>query len=100
MTYLGSDAAPLGRAATVVGDRGDVGDRSDLETGGLERPDGLLAARAGALDVDLDLAHPVLHRLAGGDVGREGRGVRRALPGALEAGDAGRAPADHGPGQV
>ena len=39
-----SDAAPLGRAATVVRDGGDVGDGGDLEAGSLERADRLLAA--------------------------------------------------------
>src|SRR3954470_16233696 len=100
MTLPRSDSAPLGRAAAVVGDRRDVSDRGHLEARGLEGPDRLLATGAGTLDVDLDLAHAVLHRLAGGDVGGQRRGVRRALAGALEAGHAGRAPADHRAGQV
>src|SRR5204863_4455256 len=83
-----------------VRDRGHVGDGADLDAGGLERADRLLTACAGALDVDLDLADAVLHRLAGGDLGREGRRVWRALARALEAGNAGRAPADHGTKRV
>src|SRR5690242_11979946 len=95
-----SDAAPLGRAATVVRDGGDVGDGADLEAGGLQRPDGLLAARPGPLHVDLDLAHAVLHGTLCGAVGGERGRVRRALPRALEPGDAGGAPRDDVPGQV
>src|SRR6476659_10693719 len=88
------DAAPLGRAAAVVRDWGNVGDGADFETGGLQRPDGLLATGAWALHVDLDLAHAVLHRPLGGAIGRQRGRVRRALAGALEAGRAGGAPAD------
>src|SRR4029077_1560552 len=91
-----SDPAPLRGAAAVVGDGRDVGDRGDLEAGGLERADRLFATGTRPLDIDLDLAHAVLHRPAGGAFGRERGGVRRALPGAPEAGHAGGAPADHG----
>src|SRR5687768_15671780 len=97
---LRSDPAPLGGAAAVVRNGRDVGDGRDLEAGGLKGPDRLLAAGAGTLDVDLDLAHAVLHRPASGTVGRQGGSVWGALARALEAGHAGRAPADHGPGQV
>ena len=44
-----SDPAPLGRPGAVVGLRGDVGDRADLEAGGLQRADGRLATRTGPL---------------------------------------------------
>src|SRR6266576_6390672 len=88
------DAAPLGRAATVVRNGGDVGDGADLEAGRLERTDRLLSAGARTLHVDLDLAHAVLHGALRGTVGRQGRGVGRALARALEAGHAGGAPAD------
>src|SRR5688572_29392416 len=91
----GSDPAPLGRAAAVVRDGGDVGDGADLQPGGLQRADGLLAPGAGALHEDLDLAHAVLHGLARGHLGRQRRGIRRALARALEPGHAGRAPAHH-----
>src|SRR4029079_328700 len=105
---LRSDRAPLGGAAAVVRDGGDVGDRGDLESGRLEGADRLLAAgartlhvdpalsRAAArtLHVDLDLAHAVLHRPLAGAIGRQRGRVRRALAGALEAGHAGGAPAD------
>src|SRR5690349_4079801 len=95
-----SDAAPLGRAASVVRDGRDVGDGADLEAGGLERADRLLAAGAGSLDVDLDLAHAVLHGALGGAVGGERRRVGRALPGALEPGDARGTPRDDVPGLI
>src|SRR5688572_3617213 len=88
------DATPLRRAAAVVRDWGDIGDGADFEPGRLERTDRLLAAGTGALDVDLDLAHAVLHRTLGRAVGRQGCRVRCALARALEPGDAGRAPAD------
>src|SRR5690349_4610665 len=94
MDLRGLDAAPLGRAAAVVRVGGDVGDGADLETGGLQRADGLLAPGARTLHIDLDLAHAVLHGALGGAIGGQGSGVRRALAGALESGDAGRAPAD------
>src|SRR3954452_19894398 len=95
-----SDPAPLRGAAAVVGDGRDVRDRADLEAGSLERSDRLLATGARPLDVHLDLAHPVLHRAPGSAIGGQRRGVRRALPGALEPGHAGRAPAHHGAGEV
>src|SRR6187551_3725786 len=95
-----SDPAPLGRAAAVVRDGGDVGDGAHLEAGGLEGADGLLAAGARSLDVDLDLAHAMLHGPLRGAVGGERGGIGRALPGALEAGDAGRTPRDDVPGEI
>src|SRR3954468_11013736 len=71
------DAAPLAGAAAVVGLRGDVLDARDLEAGGLERADGGLAARARALDEDLDLLQPLLDALAGRGVGGDLGGERR-----------------------
>ena len=44
-----SDAPPLAGTAAVVGLRGDVADRGDLEAGGLQRADGRLATGARAL---------------------------------------------------
>src|SRR6187397_71902 len=73
------DAPPLPGANPVVGLRGDVADAEDLEAGGLERADRRLAARARALDEDLDLLQPVLHALAGAGVGGDLRGERRRL---------------------
>src|SRR5215211_2121821 len=95
-----SAAAPLGRAASVVRDGRDVGDGAHLEARGLEGADRLLAAGAGSLDVDLDLAHAVLHGALRGAIGGEGSRVRRALPGALEPGDARGTPCDDVPGLV
>src|SRR4051795_4258169 len=79
-----SDATALGRAATVVRDRGDVLDRADLEAGRLQAPDGGLAAGTGTLHEHVDLAHAVLHRLAGGVLGSHLGGERGGLAGALE----------------
>src|SRR4051794_16678804 len=90
-----SDPPPLAGAAAVVCLRGDVAHARDLEPGGLQRADRGLAARARALDEDLDLLHALLDALAGGRVGRHLRGERRRLAGALEAGAAGGLPGDH-----
>ena len=75
------DPAPLRRAAAVVGDGSDVRDGGDLETGGLQRPDGLLPTCARTLHEDLDLAHAVLHRPLGGAVGTLRGGVRACSSG-------------------
>src|SRR4051794_17313548 len=88
------DSAPLARAAAVVGLRGDVLDAGDFQAGGLERADRRLAARARALDEDLDLLQALLDALAGGGVGGDLSGERRRLAGALEAGAAGGLPRD------
>src|SRR6185503_19773083 len=77
------DSPPLGRAAAVMRDGGDVLDGRDLEAGGLQRPDGGLAAGAGALDPHLDALHAGVQRFArarlGGHLGREGRALARTL---------------------
>src|SRR2546430_8119666 len=67
-----------------MGYRGHVLDRTDLKTGCLQRPDGGLPARTWALDEDIDLAHAVFHRPAGGGLRRHLRGVRRGLARSLE----------------
>src|SRR2546423_12594488 len=89
-----SNPALLLRTAAVVGERRHVLDGLDLEARRLEGADRALAARAGALDADLDLADPVLLRLVrdlfGGALRREGRRLARALV----ADRAGRGPAD------
>src|SRR5690349_18857599 len=94
------DSAPLGRAATVVGDGRDVGDGGDLEAGGLERADRLLPSGTGALHEHLDMAHAVLHGALGGSVRAERGGIRRALAGALETREARAAPGDGGARQI
>src|SRR4051794_9994015 len=89
-----SDPPTLGRAAAVVGHRRDVLDAGDLDAGVLDRADRRLAARAGALDHDVDLADAVLHgatgALLGGHLGGEGRALARAL----EPDVAGRGPGE------
>src|SRR3712207_728410 len=88
------DPPPLAGAATVVRLRGDVADAGDLEAGGLQGADRGLAARARALDEDLDLLQSLLDALAGGRVGGDLRGERRRLARALETGAAGGLPGD------
>src|SRR6266536_1087821 len=61
-----SDPAPLGRAAAVVGGRGDVLDGADLEADRTQRTDRGLTAGAGTLHEHVDLAHAVVHRAANG----------------------------------
>src|SRR5215470_8158615 len=92
MSCVTSDPAPLRRAAAVVGDGGHVLDAGDLDAGVLDRPDGSLAARPGALNLDVDLADAVLHGPAGRGLGGHLRRERRGLARALEADVAGRCP--------
>src|SRR6188472_3474231 len=92
-----STPPPLLGPHAVVGLRGDVLDAEDLEPGRLERADRRLAARARALDEDLDLLEAVLHALAGGVVGGHLRGERSRLARALEPRRAGGLPGDHVP---
>src|SRR6478736_8807286 len=100
VSFARSDPTPLGRPGAVVCLRGDVGDRTDLQAGGLERTDGGLTARARALDEHVDLAHAVLDSLARGVLRRHLRGEGGRLAGALEADVAGGRPADHRPRRV
>src|SRR5215831_7100907 len=95
-----SDPAPLGRAAAIVRNRGDVLDRADLQPGRLQRPDGGLPARARTLYEHVDLAHAVLHGPAGRGLGRHLRGERRGLARALESDLAGGGPGDDAPAGV
>src|SRR5919109_1362359 len=90
-----SDPPPLPGAAAVVCLGSDVPHAGDLEAGGLQRADRGLAARARALDEDLDLLHALLDALAGRGVGGDLGGERSRLAGALEAGAAGGLPGDH-----
>src|SRR6185295_472816 len=82
----------LRRAAAVVRDRRDVADVGDLETAGVKRAHGRLAARAGALDAHFDHLHAVLLRAHAGLLGCNLRGERRALARAAETAAAGRRP--------
>src|SRR5215469_8270904 len=90
--FLPLHPAPLGRAAAIVRNRGDVLDRADLQAGRLERPDGGLPARARTLHEHVNLAHAVLHGPAGGGLSGHLRGERRGLARALESDLPGRRP--------
>src|SRR3954466_8584013 len=89
-----SDAPALTRAAAVVRDRRHVADRGDREARRLQRTQRRFAARSGSCHFHLEQPHAVVHRLAGGVLGRDLRGVRRRLARALEAHGAGRRPGD------
>src|SRR4051794_23922225 len=89
------DAPPLAGTAAVVGLGRDVTDARDLEACGLERADRGLAARARALDENLDALETLVDALARGGVGRDLGGERRGLARALETGAAGGLPRDH-----
>src|SRR5215475_11989028 len=95
-----SDPATLGRTASVVRLRGDIGDRPDLESRRGQRTDGGLPAGARTLDINVDLAHAVLHRAAGGGLSGQLRGERGRLARALETDLAGGGPRNHGTGRV
>src|ERR1700754_961868 len=97
---LSLDPAPLGRTAAVVRLRGDVGDRADLEAGGLQRADRGLTSGCGGLDEDVDLLHAVRGGLACGVLGSHLRDERRGLARALETDVACGGPRDHGTGRV
>src|SRR5690606_7409558 len=79
-----SGAAPLGGAAAIVGHGGYVLDAGHFDAGVLDGADRGLAARAGALDLDLDAAHAVFHGGAGRLLGRHLGGEGRRLAGAVE----------------
>src|SRR5436190_14292709 len=97
---VGSDATALGRPASVVWGGRDVLDGADLEADRTQGTDRRLAARARALDEDVDLLHAVLHRPTSGRLGGHLSGERGGLARALEADGAGRGPRDHRTGRV
>src|SRR5947209_396991 len=72
------------RAAAVVRDRRHVADRRDADAECGERTHRRLAARAGALDLDVEVLDALLHGGAAGLLGRDLRGERRRLARALE----------------
>src|SRR5579883_1429084 len=94
------DPPTLGRPAPIVRDRGDIGDRVDQQPCRLKRPDRRLAAGARSLDIDIDLTHAVIHRLASRILRRDACRVGSALARALEAARARAAPGDHGAGGI
>src|SRR5438270_5513364 len=58
------DAALFRRTATVVRNRRNVADQSEIESDRLERAHRGLASRAGTFDEDLDFFESVTHRLS------------------------------------
>src|SRR5215471_4098833 len=96
MTRSLSDPAPLGRAAAVVGDGGDVANEGDFETGCLERAESALSPRARTFDEHRHRAHAVLHRAAGRFFSSQLSGEGRALARTLEAARARRRPGHGG----
>src|SRR5712691_4234625 len=87
-----SDPAPLGRAAAIVRNRGDVLDRANLQACRLQGADGGFPARPWTLHENVDLAHAVLHRTARGGLGGHLSGEWRRLTRTLESDLAGRCP--------
>src|SRR5205814_1130171 len=80
------DAPALRRTATVVRNRGHVGDAGNLQPDRIERPHRRFSPRAGALDADLDVLHAAFLRRAPGALGRDLRRERRRLARSLEPG--------------
>ena len=77
------DAASLGRAAAVVGDRGYITDERDFQTCSLEGTDCSFSTCAGTADHDFDLTHPLVSCSAssalGGCLGSKGSSLFRTL---------------------
>src|SRR5436853_279666 len=87
-----SDPTPLRRTAAVMRDRGDVDDVGDLVADRVQRTNGRLATRAGALDANLEGLQAVLLRRAAGLLGRDLRREWSRLARATETGAPGGRP--------
>src|SRR5262245_51485220 len=86
------DATLLGRAATVVRDRRDVGNAGDLQTTGIQRAHRGFTTGAGATDADFDVLHAVLLRRDSRLLSRHLRRERRRLARTAEAATTRRRP--------
>src|ERR1700736_3645872 len=86
---------PLGRPAPIVRDGRDILDEIHLEPGTLERSDRGLPTRPGPLDVHLDLAHALLHRLARRVLCGKAGGKGGPFAGAFETGGPRARPGEH-----
>lgn len=87
------DAALLRRAAAIVGDRSNIGNRHHRQPGCLDRTDRAFAPRSGTLDKDIYLAHVKVTPCAlGYALSRQLRGKRRRLAAALKTGAAAARP--------
>src|SRR5436190_4051873 len=90
-----SNSPALTRTAAVVRDRRHVLDRLDVDADRLNGADGGLASGSRSLHHHVDRAHALILGGAGGVLGRDLRGERRSLAGALEADASGRRPGEH-----
>ena len=75
--------------------RGDVGDRADLQADSPQGTDGSLTTGAGTLNEDVNPLHAMLHGATSSSLSGHLSGERGGLTGALEADSAGRGPRDH-----
>ena len=88
------NAALLWGAAAVVGERGDVFDAGDFETGVLKIEDGLFAAGAGTFYFYFHFQETMFTGLLSGLLGGATGGEWGALASALESNRAGRCPGE------
>src|SRR3954468_3433099 len=88
------DATALARAAAVVRNRGHVDDGNDFEADRLQGADRGVAAEAGTGNANDDVLEPVRHRIAGGVLSDDLRGVSGGFAGAAEVALAGGRPGD------
>src|SRR5437867_5876651 len=58
-----SDPSPLRRPTSVVGNGRDITDQIDPKTSPLQRADRRLTSRTRSIHIDINLPHPMLHRL-------------------------------------
>ena len=85
MPPLFLSARTLRRTAAVVGDRSNIVDRCDLQTGNLQASDGSFSSRTGTLDVNFNGSHAVVDSGLGSCFGSLLSGKRSGLTGALVA---------------
>ena len=80
-----SDYSSLRRAAAIVGNRGDIPDRCNCYSGGLNSTNSRLTAGTGTLDMDLGLMKSLIHSFADSGICCDLGSVRCRLLGSLEA---------------
>jgi len=89
------DTARFLGAAAVVGNRGNIGDHINVETGGLQDTHGSVAAGAGAFDVDVERVQTGGTSFLQAFLDNGGGGKRSRTASTLEAGGAGGAPTNN-----